>query len=149
MLYTNLKHIESADKLAQIISEHENVVVICGRMDPMCVPVYRIAEELEGEYSQVKFFDMEFDNPESQVIRALPEVRSFMGIPFTIYYKNGQVVKATTGIQNKAQIIRVLDNEYSEAIAPSPALPQNREGSFDSATSGNVSLKNISSELAV
>ena len=149
MLYTNLKHIEIAAELAQMISEHENVVVICGRMGPMCIPVYRIAEELEGEYSQVKFFDMEFDNPESQVIRSLPDVLGFMGIPFTIYYKNGEVVKATTGIQNKAQIIRILDNEYSEAIAPSPALPQNREGSFDSATSGNVSLKNISSELAV
>jgi len=149
MLYTNLKHIESATDHAQIISEHENVVIVCGRMGPMCVPVYRIAEELEREYNHVKFFDMEFDNPESQVIRALPEVRGFMGIPFTIYYKNGEVVKATSGIQTKAQIIGILDNEYSEAIAPSPALPQNREGSFDSATSENVSLKNISSELAV
>ncbi|MDP2891024.1 MAG: thioredoxin family protein [Bacteroidota bacterium] len=116
MLYTNLKHIEIAAELAQMISEHKNVVVICGRMGPMCIPVYRIAEELEKEYAHVKFFDMEFDNPESQVIRILPEVRGFMGIPFTIYYKNGQVVKATTGIQTKAQIIGILDNEYSEAI---------------------------------
>ncbi|MDO9614536.1 MAG: thioredoxin family protein [Bacteroidota bacterium] len=116
MLYTNLKHIESADKLAQIISEHENVVVICGRMGPMCVPVYRIAEELEGEYSQIKFFDMEFDNPESQVIRALPEVRGFMGIPFTIYYKNGQVVKATTGIQSKEQITAILEQEFATTV---------------------------------
>ena len=103
-------------ELAQIINEHENVVVICGRMGYMCVPVYRIAEELEGEYSQVKFFDMEFDNPESQVIRTLPEVRGFMGIPFTIYYKNGQVVKATTGIQSKEQITAILDQEFAATV---------------------------------
>jgi thioredoxin 1 len=116
MLYTNLKHIEIAAELAQIINEHENVVVICGRMGPMCVPVYRIAEELEKEYPQVKFFDMEFDNPESQIIRTLPEVRGFMGIPLTIYHKNGQVVKATTGIQSKEQITAILDQEFAATV---------------------------------
>ena len=116
MLYTNLKHIESAAEHAQIINENENVTVICGRMGPMCVPVYRIAEELEKKYAHVKFFDMEFDNPESQVIRALPEVRGFMGIPFTIYYKNGQVVKATTGIQSKSQITAILDQEFAATV---------------------------------
>jgi len=116
MLYTNLKHIESAAEHAQIISENENVIVICGRMGPMCVPVYRIAEELEKEYVHVKFFDMEFDNPESQVIRTLPEVSGFMGIPFTIYYKNGQVVKATTSIQSKTQITAILDQEFAATV---------------------------------
>lgn len=116
MLYTNLKHIERAAEYAQIISENENVIVICGRMGPMCVPVYRIAEELEKEYAHVKFFDMEFDNPQSQVIRTLPEVRGFMGIPFTIYYKNGQVVKATTSIQSKAQITAILDQEFAATV---------------------------------
>ena len=116
MLYTNLKHIENAAEYAQIISENENVTVICGRMGPMCVPVYRIAEELEKEYAHVKFFDMEFDNPESQVIRTLPEVRGFMGIPFTIYYKNGQVVKATASIQSKTQITAILDQEFAAIV---------------------------------
>ncbi len=116
MLYTNLKHIESAAEYAQIISENENVIVICGRMGPMCVPVYRIAEELENEYAHVKFFDMEFDNPESQVIRSLPEVRGFIGIPFTIYYKNGQVMKATSSIQSKAQITSILDQEFAATV---------------------------------
>jgi thioredoxin 1 len=112
MLYTNLKHIEKAAEHAQIISEHENVVIVCGRMGSMCVPVYRIAEELEREYSHVRFFDMEFDNPESVVIRTLSEVHGFTGIPFTIYYKNGQVVRATTGIQSKEQITAILDQEF-------------------------------------
>jgi thioredoxin 1 len=113
MLYSNLKHIESAAQHAQIISENENIIVICGRMDPMCISVYRIAEEMEEDFSHVKFYDMEFNNPESHVIRTLPEVSSFMEIPFSIYYKNGEVVKATSGLQNKAQIIDILIKEFA------------------------------------
>lgn len=116
MLYTNLKHIESAAEHAKIIGENENVMVICGRMGPMCIPVYGIAEELEEKYPHVKFCDMEFDNPESYVIRHLPEVRGFMGIPFTIYYKNGKVVKATSSIQTKAQVTAILDQEFSATV---------------------------------
>ena len=116
MLYTNLKHIESAAEHAKIISENENVMVVCGRMGPMCIPVYGIAEELEKYYSNVKFCDMEFDNPESHVIRSLPEVRGFMGIPFTIYYKNGNVVKATSSIQTKEQVKAILDKEFAAAV---------------------------------
>lgn len=116
MLYTNLKHIETAADHAKIISENENVMVICGRMGPMCIPVYGIAEDLEDIYKHVKFFDMEFDNPESHVIRNLPEVKGFMGIPFTIYYKNGKVVKATSSIQNKQQVTSILDKEFAVAV---------------------------------
>lgn len=112
MLYTNLKHIESASEHARILSENENVMVICGRMGPMCIPVYGIAEELENTYKHVKFCDMEFDNPESHVIRNLPEVRNFMGIPFTIYYKNGKVVKATSSIQSRQQVTTILDQVF-------------------------------------
>ena len=116
MLYTNLKHIETAADHAKIISENENVMVICGRMGPMCIPVYGIAEELEDKYKHVKFFDMEFDNPESYVIRNLPEVKGFMSIPFTIYYKNGKVVKATSSIQTKAQVTAILDEYFKETV---------------------------------
>jgi thioredoxin 1 len=116
MLYTNLKHIESAADHKKVISENENVMVICGRMGPMCIPVYGVAEELEIEYPNVKFFDMEFDNPESHVIRSIPEVRGFMGIPFTIYYKNGKVVKATSSIQSKEQVTSILNKEFSAAV---------------------------------
>lgn len=112
MLYTNLNHIESAADHNRIINENENVMVICGRMGPMCIPVYGVAEQLRDHYQNVKFFDMEFDNPESHVIRNLPEVRGFMGIPFTIYYKNGKVVKATASIQTKEQVQAILDKEF-------------------------------------
>ena len=116
MLYTNLKHIESAADHAKLIIENENVMVICGHMGPMCIPAYGIAEDIEREYNHVKFFDMEFDNPESHVIRNLPEVKGFQGIPFTIYYKNGQVVKATSSIQNKQQVTSILDKEFAVLV---------------------------------
>jgi thioredoxin 1 len=116
MLYTNLKHLESIADYNLAISENENVMIVCGRMGPMCIPVYGIAEELEEEYRNVKFFDMEFDNPISDVIRTIPEVRGFTGIPFTIYYKNGRVAKATSSIQTKDQIRTILNNEFSVAI---------------------------------
>ena len=116
MLYTNLKHIESASAHAEIINNNDDLMVICGRMGPMCVPVYRIAEELGNEYKHIKFFDMEFDNPESYVIRTLSEVDGFNGIPFIIYYKNGKVVMATSGIQSKAQVTAILDKEFAASV---------------------------------
>jgi thioredoxin 1 len=59
---------------------------------------------------------MDFDNPESYVIRNLPEVRGFMGIPFTIYYKNGKVVKATSSIQTRDQVTSILDQEFAAVV---------------------------------
>jgi thioredoxin 1 len=80
MLYTNLKHIETAAECARIIKENENVMIICGRMGPFSIPVYRIAEELESEFSHVKFFDMEYDNPESGIIRNYARSSALCGI---------------------------------------------------------------------
>ncbi len=117
MLYTNLNHVETAAQLEKIITENENVMVCCGRMGPMCIPVYGIMEELETVYTHVKFFDMEFDNPEAQVIRSAPLTRGFMGLPYTVYYKNGRMVKATTSIQNMSQVKAVLDSEFGQPNA--------------------------------
>jgi thioredoxin 1 len=57
---------------------------------------------------------MLFDNPEAYVIRNLPECQGFAGLPFTIYYKNGKVAKATTSIQNMEQITEILNSEFSK-----------------------------------
>ena len=116
MLYTNLNHIESAKEYALIISENENVMIICGRMDPLCIPVYRIGAELENEYSHVKIYDMEYDHPESYFFHDLPEVHDLMEIPFTVYYKNGEVVKATAGIQTKLQVEAILEKEFATTV---------------------------------
>ncbi|HEY3373162.1 MAG TPA: thioredoxin family protein [Prolixibacteraceae bacterium] len=115
MLYTNLKHIESAYKLSQIIHENQQVVVICGNMGPGSIPVYRITEELEDQYAHVKFYDLEYENPELTVIRSLPEMSTFKEIPIVIYYKNGDIVKATSGLQTKAQVKAILDQQFAES----------------------------------
>lgn len=108
MLHTNLKHVLSAADHEKLISENENVMVCCGRMGPMCIPVYAAMTELENEYDQVVFADMEFDIPDAAVIRNAPECRNFMGLPFVVYYKNGKLVHATSSIQNRPQIEAIL-----------------------------------------
>jgi thioredoxin 1 len=113
MLQTNLKHITSKEQYEELLSSQEKVMISCGRMGPMCVPVYASMKELEAEYPGVAFFDMEFDHPDATVIRNLPQCRGFMGLPFTVYYKNGEVVAATSSIQTKEQIKAILDDNLS------------------------------------
>jgi len=114
MLQTNLKHILSAGEHQKLLEDNENVMICCGRMGPMCIPVYGIMEDIEPVYKHVKFRDMEFDNPESHVIRNAPECRGFMGIPFTVYYKKGKLVKATSSIQTENQVRAILDAEFGK-----------------------------------
>jgi len=111
-LKINLPEIEASNELQQLISENENVMVCCGRMGPMCLPVFRIMEELEEEFSNIKFRAMAFDNPEAAPIKNAPECRGFMGLPFTMYYKNGKVAHATSSIQSMQQVKGILNTVF-------------------------------------
>ena len=113
VLPTSLKHVATANDLSEILEKNDNVMVCCGRMGPMCLPVYDIMEELQDEFTNVEFRDMLFDSPEAAVIRNLPEARRFMGLPFTIYYKDGNVVTATSSIQDRDQITEILNREFN------------------------------------
>ncbi len=112
MLSTEVQEIETATELEKIISENENVMVCCGRMGPMCIPVYEVMEELEEERENVKFAIMAFDSPEAGIIRNDPACNGFMGLPFTMYYKNGKVAQATSSIQNMQQVTAILDAKF-------------------------------------
>ena len=112
MLQTNLQEVNSAADLTAMLEENDNVMVCCGRMGPMCIPVYEVMEEIEEEYPHVKFAVMAFDHPEAGIIRNAPECRGFMGLPFTMYYKNGKVVKATSSIQNHKQVTGILNDQF-------------------------------------
>jgi thioredoxin 1 len=112
MLSTSLHEFETAAELEKYISENENVMVCCGRMGPMCIPVYGVMEELEEELSHVKFATMAFDSPEAGIIRNNPACRGFMGLPFTMYYKNGKVAHSTSSIQNMQQVTAILDKQF-------------------------------------
>lgn len=116
LLQTNLKHVETEDDFTKVINDNENVMICCGRMGPMCLPVYGVMEEFEnnGEYNHIKFYDMLFDNPNSSVIRNLPECQGFMGLPFTVYFKNGKVATATSSIQSADQIKQILNTEFAK-----------------------------------
>jgi len=112
MLRTELKHLETDEETQEALKNNGNTVICCGRMGPMCTPVYAILTQLESKYSHVSFYDQDFDGPGSGFIKHLPECASFMGLPFTVYFKNGKVVTATTSIQNIDQIIEILDREF-------------------------------------
>lgn len=112
ILQSGLTHLATADDLEKTINENEKVMVCCGRMGPMCIPVYGVMEELEGKYTDIAFRDMAFDSPEAHIVRNLPECQGFAGLPFTVYYKNGKVVKATSSIQDMDQVTIILDSEF-------------------------------------
>ncbi len=114
-LDTPIKHVTSAQELKELITRTKNVMVCCGRMGPMCLPVYDAMDELQkdGGYDHVEFRDMLFDDPESAYIRQLPECATFRGLPFTVYWKDGKVVKATSSIQTKEQVQGILDASFS------------------------------------
>ncbi|MEZ5071673.1 MAG: thioredoxin family protein [Bacteroidales bacterium] len=113
LLDTPIHEIETAGELEKILEQNENVMVCCGRMGPMCIPVYEVMDELADDYEHVKFFSMAFDSPEAGIIRNAPQCRGFMGLPFTMYYKGGQVAHATSSIQTRQQITEILDEKLS------------------------------------
>jgi thioredoxin 1 len=114
MLQTNLKHLETDEETEGAIKNNENVVICCGRMGPMCSPVYAILSQLESQYPHVRSYDQDFDIPAARFIRHLPECASFMGLPFTVYFKNFKVVAATTSIQSANQICKIMDGEFGQ-----------------------------------
>jgi len=117
MLETNLKHLETKDEVEELLKNNEKVMICCGRMGPMCIPVYGIMEELEDEYTHVQMRDMDFDIPIASFIRSLPECAYFMGLPFTVYFKNNKVVEATSSIQDKKQITGILNKVFPQKLS--------------------------------
>jgi len=113
MLQTNLKHIESEEQLEELIENNENVAICCGRMGPMCIPVYDIFEVFQDRYPDIQFRDMDFDIPAAAMIKRLPECRGFWGLPFTVYYLNGKVVKATSSIQSAKELKSVINDVFT------------------------------------
>ncbi|MDG6225567.1 MAG: thioredoxin [Candidatus Thermoplasmatota archaeon] len=116
MLRTKLKHLQTKDDIKKALNQNENVMICAGRMGPMCIPVYKAMMELErGKgYDNVTFYDMDFDIPEADYIRSLPECADFMGLPFTVYFKKGKVVAATSSIQTKDQVEAILKREFKK-----------------------------------
>ena len=114
MLRTNLEHLETDGETQEALKNNENVVICCGRMGPMCTPVYAILSRFESLYPHVRFYDQDFDIAAASFIKHLPECASFRGLPFTVYFKNAEVVAATTSIQTSEQIQKILENQFGQ-----------------------------------
>mgnify|MGYP000913831591 CR=1 FL=1 len=112
MLNTHLTTIQSENELNELIQNNENVAVCCGRMGPMCIPVYDVFDEFQEKYPNIVFRNMDFDTPDANAIKGLPECRYFNGLPFTVYYKNGKVVKATSSIQTAKQVKDIITEVF-------------------------------------
>lgn len=112
MLDTNLNHLETDEETQDALKNNENVVICCGRMGPMCIPVYAALSQFESRYPHVRFYDQDFDIEAAGFIRHLPACASFRGLPFTVYFKSSKVVEATTSIQTPDQIRKILDKEF-------------------------------------
>jgi thioredoxin 1 len=115
MLHTHLSHVDDDATFQKLLQEQENVMLCCGREGPMCLPVYDVMEKLQDKYPDVAFRDMNFDGPAAHLIKALPQTRSFSGLPFTIYFKKGKVVGATSSIQSKQQVKEMLEKSFSQS----------------------------------
>jgi len=114
MLQTNLKHLETDEETQEALRNNENVVICCGRMGPMCIPVFAALSRFESQYPHVCFCDQDFDIEAARFIKRLPECASFRGLPFTVYFKSSKVVAATTSIQTREQISEIIDREFGQ-----------------------------------
>ncbi|OLS26356.1 MAG: hypothetical protein HeimC3_09060 [Candidatus Heimdallarchaeota archaeon LC_3] len=111
-LNTNLEHLTSKEEVKELINNNEKAVIVCGRMGPMCIPVYGIMDSLREKNQDIQFRDMLFDHPDSEIIRNLPECQTFRGLPYTVYFKNGKVVKATSSIKNAKQVKEIIKEVF-------------------------------------
>jgi thioredoxin 1 len=113
MLSTKIKECTEATNFDNLKDTKGNIMVTCGRMGPMCIPVYGVMEEIEKDYEDVAFRVIDFDSQMANAIKSLPEVQSFSSLPFVLYFKDGKVARATAGIQNKSQVTSNLNDVFN------------------------------------
>jgi thioredoxin 1 len=112
MLYTNLKHITTADDFKNVLESYDKAVIACGRMDAASVSVYRELESLKQNNKNILFFDFEYDNPESEVLCNMVKESDCKEIPFVIFLKQGVLCRVTFGIQSKKVFQQLIRSEF-------------------------------------
>ncbi|MCE1198901.1 MAG: hypothetical protein LWW85_08020 [Marinilabiliales bacterium] len=115
MLYTNLKHLEKRAEYRQILADHAQVVIVCGRMDHDSIPLYRWAEAAARTFRHICFCDMEADNPESLVLMDLEEMKGEMIVPTVICLQEAKVLQIFRGVQETAALHRQLKYLYPKS----------------------------------
>lgn len=114
MLGTKTQEIKSKEELQKHVKDNDAVIICAGRLGPMCIPVYKAMEQMEqeGQFGNVKFLTVDFDSEAATPVRDSEKCSDFRGLPFTAYYKNGEIVHATSSIQTKAQIEENIESVY-------------------------------------
>lgn len=81
-------------------------------MASTCVPAYLLAEEMEAKYSNIDFFDMEVDNPESKILFEIPELKENKEFPAVIFFKNAVLKNIFWGIPSQNQLEYLIHKEF-------------------------------------
>ena len=113
MLETEVQELITQGEAKALIKNKPFVMICCGRIGPMCIPVYESMRALEPLYPFVAFRTMDFDAQVARWIKGLPECATFKRLPFIIYFREGEVVRSTSAIQTKEEIDAILDKEFS------------------------------------
>ena len=116
MLYTNLKHIETAAEWVQATAGSESMVLFCGRMDSESIRLYRVAEKLEKEFAQVRFFDLEADNPDTFRFVAEIVATEERQLPMALLFRNGEVIGTIPGTGDEELVKQHLLTQFGRNL---------------------------------
>jgi len=106
MFDIKIVQIADVEEFDKVLKDSGKLVVCAGRWGPMCIPVYNAMEKIEmaGQFKDVLLRVVDFDGEPAGRIRNSEECRHFRGLPFTVYYLNGEIVHATSSIQPRQQL---------------------------------------------
>jgi thioredoxin 1 len=106
MFDISLEQITDSAEVEKLIKSSNKLVICAGRWGPMCIPVYRAMEQINKDYEfqDVLLRVVDFDSEAAGIIRSLEQCKNFRGLPFTVYFLNGNAVCATSSIQPRQQI---------------------------------------------
>lgn len=93
---------------AEVLSADQMVVVKLGA--PWCGPCKMIApvlETLSEEMTDVKFLDVNIDDPQNDGLAAALNVR---GVPTILIFKEGERVAQKTGNMTKADLVKLIES---------------------------------------
>lgn len=110
VLRTKLQHLRSKVKFKKLIKEQDKVIIIAGRMCPVCSSMYPIYEHLDEMYDDIEIRDWDYDLKSADIIRGLPETEDFWSLPFVLYYRGGGIVHAHAGKKTSKEIKKIIED---------------------------------------
>ena len=113
VLRTKLQHLRSKAKFKKLIKEYEKVIIVAGRMCPICSSMYPIFEHLDEIHDDIEIRDWDYDLKSADMIREMPETEDFWTLPFVLYFRNGEIVEAHAGKKSSSDIKKIIQDNFS------------------------------------